>query len=180
MPQDNSASLDAPPFGIEPRHIDGPTAGWLRPLLTFVLIGLPLLAAAIGILGGGRPEETNVAAPALRMSVETPRILRSGNWFETRLTVQPSRDIADLVVEIDEPLWRAMSIDTLVPDADKVESLDGTFAYSFGPVRKGERFLLKFDGQIQPHWLRRISGHIAIRDGETELAGTPLSIMVLP
>jgi hypothetical protein len=111
---------------------------------------------------------------------DRPRILRSGNWFETRLTVQPSRDIADLVVEIDEPLWRAMSIDTLVPDADKVESLDGTFAYSFGPVRKGERFLLKFDGQIQPHWLRRISGHIAIRDGETELAGTPLSIMVLP
>jgi hypothetical protein len=67
-----------------------------------------------------------------------------------------------------------------VPDAEKAESLDGTFAYSFGPVRKGERFLLKFDGQIQPHWYRRLSGRIGIKDGEQPLADLPISITVLP
>jgi hypothetical protein len=180
MAQDTPARQDAPPFGIEPRHIDGRRSRWLRPFLIVVFIALPLLAALAGMLGGGTPSETTVATPLARLSVETPRILRSGNWFETRVIVLPSQDVADLVVEIDEPLWRAMSIDTVVPDADGVASLDGTFAYSFGPVRKGERFLMKFDGQIQPRWLRRFSGRIAIKDGERPLVDLPLAITVLP
>ncbi len=182
MPDTRAApsASSPPPFGILPRHIGGGALGWGRPLGRFVVIGVPLLAALLGLLGGGAPHVTSVASSTVTLSVEAPRVLRSGNWFETRVIVEPAADIADLTIAVDRPLWRRMSIDTMAPDAEKAESTGGAYAYGFGPVRRGERFVLKLDGQIQPQWLRRLHGRIAVRDGDRPLASVPVSLLVLP
>lgn len=170
----------SPPYGIETRHIDERLAGWGRRLLQLLIIGIPLLAAILGFLGGGAPRITRAAAPSAQLTVETPRVLRSGNWFETWVIVESAADIADLTIAIDQSLWRRMSIDTLVPDAEKAESGGGRFTYSFGPLSRNERFVLKLDGQIQPYGLRRLGGRIALRDGESPLVSVPVSLLVLP
>lgn len=183
MPQDDSTgspSLRAPPFGIGEEHISPRSTGWVRRSLTVLLIGVPLAAALLGLLGGGNDEATTARARQAALTVEMPRVLRSGNWFETLVTVEPAADIKDLAIAIDQPLWRGMSIDTAVPDADKVEALDGRFTYTFGPLKRGERFVFKLDGQIQPRGLRRLSGRISALDGERELAGLPVEVLVLP
>ncbi|HUD30459.1 MAG TPA: hypothetical protein VMQ93_16445, partial [Novosphingobium sp.] len=112
--------------------------------------------------------------------LEHEPILRSGNWFETQLTVTPARDVKDLVMAVDQPLWRGMSIDTIAPDAESAEGLDGTFSYHFGEVKAGEPLRIKFDGQIQPRALRVLAGDITIADDKTDLIAIPLSITVLP
>lgn len=178
MPPQNSQS--PVPLGIEKRHMKSGPLARLRPLGMLVFLGLPLAAALSGLLGGGKESLSVARSPAANVTVETPGILRSGNWFETRILVEPHEDIADLTISIDQPLWRSMSIDTLVPDAEKAKSGDGRFAYSFGSVRSGERFLLKVDGQIQPRGLRRLRGSVALSDGERQLAAVPVSILVLP
>ena len=181
MPQDPAAAASLPPpYGIGDRELrSGFLARW-RPWLAIVLLGAPLLAALSGFLGGGPERMFRAASPQAVMTIATPGVLRSGNWFETRIVVEPRADIADLTVAIDDPLWRGMSIDTLVPDAEKAESKDDSFAYGFGPVKAGERFVLKIDGQIQPRGLRRLRGDVTLRDGDRPLASAPVSIQVLP
>jgi hypothetical protein len=182
MPPERTASPPEapPPFGIAPRHLQPHGPRRLRSLLVLLFIGLPLAAALLGLLGGGRERTASAASPAARLTVETPAILRSGNWFEMQVVAEPRADVADLTIAIDEPLWRHLSIDTMVPDAETSQAVGGRFAYAFGPVRKGERFVLKLDGQIQPRWFRRQAGRIALRDGERMLAEVPLVITVLP
>lgn len=183
MPQDSAQPVPkptSPPFGIGSHHLESRSPPWRRGLLSLVLIGGPLLAAMLGLLGGTGPSATRVRTPAALLVVETPAILRSGNWFETLVTVEPTEDVADLTIALDQPLWRAMSIDTLAPDAEKSEAKDGTFSYSFGPLRRGQRFVLKLDGQIQPRGFRVLRGRVAASDGDRLLAAVALSTKVLP
>jgi hypothetical protein len=170
----------SPPFGIEKRHIDLQRRGYARRYLQLVLIGAPLILALFGVLGTGDADVTEATTSAVHMRVETPTVLRSGNWFETDITVAARSDVADLRIAVDRALWRQLSVDTMVPDAQKTEAIDGRFVFSFGPVKAGERFQLKIDGQIQPHWLRRLNGRIAVTDGDQPLASVPMSILVLP
>lgn len=182
MPGDNhigSEALESAPFGVRAHYLHPHPPAWVRTLLIAVLIGVPLLAAMLGFLGG-REATKSARGPEAVLTVTTPDILRSGNWFETQIVVEAKAGISDLAIAIDQPLWRGMSIDTVVPDAEKVEALDGRFTYSFGPVAQGERFLLKLDGQIQPRGLRKLSGKIAVLDGERDLVELPLTIRVLP
>ncbi|RZK02131.1 MAG: hypothetical protein EOO76_08045 [Novosphingobium sp.] len=182
MPQDESIAARTleRPIGIEARHLAPASSGWLRTSLTVVLIGGPLMAALLGWLGGGDEKIFAARGQQVSLAVETPDILRSGNWFETRVVVEPRADINDLAIAIDQPLWRGMSIDTTVPDAEKVDTLDDRFTYSFGPIKAGERFVLKIDGQIQPRGLRRLEGKVAVLDGERRLIEVPVAVTVLP
>lgn len=154
-------------------------ARWRTPLATVVLGGV-LGSAMLGWLGGGSDETVRVETPQAQVSVQRQAILRSGNWFETSVVVRPTRDVADLVISVSNPLWKGMSIDTMMPDAESAESLDGEYAYHFGKVKAGQAFTLKIDGQIQPRALRRLTGAISVADDQTRLASVPLSLTVLP
>lgn len=171
---------DDPPFGIESRHDQvGRFAPWRTPL-AILLIGGIIAAAFTGWLGGGPDDTKRIETAKAAVEMRYAAVLRSGNWFETEVRITPRVPVKDLVVEIDDSLWRAMSIDTLVPDAESATSLDGSYAYHFGEVKAGEFFTLKFDGQIQPRAFRSLKGNMRIADGESDLAVVPLSLTVLP
>jgi len=180
MPQELAAPPSTPlPYRIEERHLQARRKSW-RPLLLLVILGIPLLSALLGLLGGGTPRTATASTTAVKLTMETPRVLRSGNWFETQMIVDTTVDVADLTIAIDQALWRRMSVDTLVPDAKEAKSVDSRFVYSFGPVARGERFVFKLDGQIQPYGLRRLEGRVTVRDGERPLASLPVTVLVLP
>lgn len=167
-------------MGIREDEVRPRGTPWIRRLLIAVLIAAPLAIAMTGVLGGG-PMRDNVArAPEATLTVTAPPVLRSGNWFEVQVSARPNRDLADLTIAIDQPLWDRQSIDTIAPDAEKAEFKDGRYRYSFGPAKAGETFAVKFDGQIQPNGLRRLRGAMRLMDGEAELARVPLTITVLP
>ncbi|MEE4451285.1 hypothetical protein [Novosphingobium resinovorum] len=174
---------DAPspaPYGIDPLHCAVPTfARWRTPIAAAVFV-VVLGSALVGWLGGGPPDVTEYRARQATATLEYEPVLRSGNWFETVLDVTPRRDVADLVVAVDEPLWRGMSIDTLAPDAESAEALGGRYSYHFGKVKAGEPFRVKFDGQIQPRALRTLAGFMHIEDGKHPLLAIPLKVTVLP
>ncbi len=169
-----------PPFGIASRHDDvGRFAVWRTPLAVLVIVGV-ILAAFTGWLGGGADEKTRFDTPLATIELTHAGILRSGNWFETQVRITPRQALSDLVVGIDDPLWRGMSIDTIVPDAESATALDGVYAYHFGKVEAGQPFVLKFDGQIQPRSFRRLEGSLHVADGQAEIATIPLHLTVLP
>lgn len=168
------------PIGLEERHIRPRSPIWTRRVWILLLIGGPLALAMLGWLGGAEDRTMAVRTASANLTVETPTVLRSGNWFETRIVVEPQRDTTSLALAIDDRLWRGMSIDTAIPDAEKVEATGGRFTYTFGPVARGERLVFKLDGQIQPRGFRRLTGTIAAKDGEATLAQVPVALMVLP
>jgi hypothetical protein len=168
------------PFGLNERHVRAPRMARLRNLGVAALIGLPIAAALAGVLGGGAPQVSRGSSSAAHMTVTAPAVLRSGNWFETELDITPSAAVEDLTIRIDQGLWHRLSIDTMVPDAESAEALDGRYSYHFGKVEAGERFTLKLDGQIQPAGLRRLEGAFEAADGDRPLVRVPVSITVLP
>lgn len=168
------------PYGIDPAHCEVERfARWRTPIAALVFV-VVLGSAMLGWLGGGAPSVIAYVSPAASVTLEYAPILRSGNWFETVLTITPKRDADDLVMAVDQPLWRGMSIDTLVPDAESAEAGGGRYSYHFGKARAGVAMRIKFDGQIQPRALRKMKGHITIADKERSLIAIPLSITVLP
>src|SRR5688572_30704008 len=95
----------AMPEGIAHEHLAPPGPRWLRPPSLWVVIGIPIALALAGMLGGGPPGRWVVQREASGgtsriLVVETPRAIRSGNWFETRLEIVPPADVADLVVAV--------------------------------------------------------------------------------
>jgi hypothetical protein len=176
----DDATLSPAPYGIDAYHCEVERfARWRTPLAVLVFV-VVLGSALLGWLGGGGASVKAYVSPAAKVMLEHEPILRSGNWFETVLTVTPARDVKDLVMAVDQPLWRGMSIDTIAPDAESAEGLGGTYSYHFGAVKAGEPLRIKFDGQIQPRALRVLEGDITIADDKTGLIAIPLSITVLP
>lgn len=168
------------PFGLTGRNACPARSARLRNIGVVALIGLPIAAALAGLLGGGAPRKSVAATPAAVMTVTSPAVLRSGNWFETEVMVKPAAPVDDLTIRIDKGLWHRLSIDTMVPDAESAEALEGRYIYHFGKVEARQRFTLKLDGQIQPAGWRRLEGAFEAADGERPLVGMPISITVLP
>jgi len=182
MPQDRASAppVSDYPFAIRPEHVAERVGSW-RTRIAVAVLGATILAAFSGLLGGGPQRELSARGGGLEAQLAYDPIVRSGNWFETTLTVRAGRPVTDLTVAVDQALWRRMSIDTIAPDAQSAEGLDGRYTYRFGEVKQGETFHLKFDGQIQAGMLRRQTGRITILDGDRELLAMPtVTLTVLP
>ncbi|MBB4860215.1 hypothetical protein HNO88_003557 [Novosphingobium chloroacetimidivorans] len=182
MPSDQSspASHAALPFAIGPQHLhEGSRSRW-RNLAVAVLFGGSIAAALTGVLGGGASHVETASGAGMAAQLVYDPIVRSGNWYETLVTVRASATVKDLTIAFDQPLWSRMSIDTVAPDAESAEALDGEYTYHFGEVKAGEIFRLKLDGQIQPGLPRRQEGAIHVRDDKRELTSIPIKLTVLP
>lgn len=182
MPSDQASSSthDVLPFAIGPQHLHERSRNRWRNLGVAVLLGGSIAAAMTGVLGGGASHTESARGAGVSAQLVYDPIVRSGNWYETTVTVRASAAVKDLTIAVDQRLWSRMSIDTVAPDAESAEALDGEYTYHFGAVKAGETFRLKLDGQIQPGLPRRQEGAFHVRDDKRELTSLPVRLTVLP
>lgn len=169
----------SPPDGIEQVHVSGRHirhANWT----SLVLIGGLLFAALLGVFGGQKHPVRSVGNDAVRLTLADAETLRSGMFFETRITIEPKRPIADVVLALSPELWRDITINSAIPAAEKEEFADGMIRMSFGPGEPGKPIAIKFDGQVNPPLIGANRGEVAVFDGERRLIGLPVSQRVLP
>jgi hypothetical protein len=169
------------PDGIGNQHSEdqGRLARHASPLSILILGGL-LLAAFLGAFGGGRARPLALDTGVARLTVTTPRTLRNGEFFETRIGVTAQADIADLVIAVRPELWRDMTINTMIPAASEETFKQDSYRFSYGPLKKGETLRMKIDGQINPPLFAGTKGEIAVLDGERPIGAIPFDIDVLP
>lgn len=177
-PEDSAAPPQAMPDGIALENIvhRRQRANPLPLALLAALLG----AGLAGLLGGASDNVRVAHDEAASISVRAPEILRSGMVFETLVEVRPTRSVDDLAVGVSDTLWRQMTINTVLPTAEKEDYRDGWHRFSFGPARAGEIVRFKIDGQINPPLFAGTSGEIVAFDGERKLAGLTLRMRVLP
>lgn len=147
--------------------------------LSLLVLGT-VLAWALSGLAGSEPQSHAAAAPAARVEVLAPAVVRNGEFLEWTIAVTPSRPIAALAVEIDPVLWRELTINTLIPAAERESAAGGRFRFEYGALEAGEPIELKFDLQSNPSLGGRRTGTVAVLDGETTLVELPMALRVLP
>lgn len=150
-----------------------------NPFSVIVLGGL-LLAALLGVFAGGRVRPLVAETPQASFQVATPRVVRNGLFFETRIDVAARGAFKDLTIGVSPELWRDMTINTTIPQASEEAFEQGLFRMHYGAIDAGERLVVKIDGQINPPLTLGTHGQIALFDGDRRVAMVSVSIRVLP
>jgi hypothetical protein len=148
--------------------------------LSLILVGAFVAAGLSGKLGGTPHPHLKTTAGGVRLSIETPAIIRNGEIFETRIGVVANRPVDDLVLAVSPSLWRDITINSMIPAPADEKSEQGEYRFSYGPVAAGDRIDVKIAGQVNPALFAGTTGRIAVMDGDRTLAAQPLSMRVLP
>lgn len=168
------------PDGLSERHAEETPSRRRWNYLPLILLGPVLLLAMLGLFGGTRSQWLKASGPAAELLVHTPRTLRNGMLFETRIVVDARQNMDDAIIAISEPLWRDVTINTTVPAAEKEEYRDGSMRFHMGRLSAGEKIEFKIDGQINPSAFAGSKGEIMLLDGQKKIAQIPLTLKVLP
>lgn len=169
------------PTGLSPAHAEGRGGrSALRRLLPVLFLGLVVALSFSGIFGGTPNATHRAAAPRAELTVEAPRVLRSGEFFEMRFRIAAAAPLADATLTVDTALLHELTVNTIIPAAASEEAADGVLRFSYGPLEAGEVIDIKLDGQVNPRLFLGNDGTVALADGEAELARVPLKLTVLP
>ena len=167
------------PDGIGAEHI-APLPRHRRPgiaslMVLAVLVGLGLSGQA----GGGHVERALRNADG-HFSVRWPQVTRSGNVLQTRLRVVADRPIGRLVIGIEPGLWRQLTTNSTLPQADSETYRGGLWRFSFGKLDAGQSFEWQIAQQVNPSLWGINRGRLVFLDGERVLAEVPLTLRVWP
>jgi hypothetical protein len=167
------------PDGIADEHAAART-GWRQHAspLALVVFGSVIVLGMAGVLGHERDWAAEAGGVALR--VHAPEVIRNGEFFETRITIEAIESVDELVVGVDQALWEDMTVNTMIPAATEEVSEDGEFRFIFGPIAAGSTFDMKVDLQVNPDILGGNQGRMTVYDGGDELTAVDMDVSVLP
>lgn len=148
--------------------------------LPILVLGALLVAALLGVFGGGKSVPVRADTSTATFIISTPQTLRSGLFFETRILVAAHRAIDDVVIAVPPELWRDQTINTMIPSPEKEAGEDGIFRFHYGPLAAGKTLTIKFDGQLNPPLFAGTRGTIVLQDGDRPVASLTLSYRVWP
>jgi hypothetical protein len=173
------ASVRRHPDGIGEPHAQ-PLRSWRRHAspLSLAAFGSIVLLAMIGTLGHER--DWHARAFGVELDVHAPEVIRNGEFLEMRIGVRSDQPIGELVIGIEEALWRDLTVNTMIPAASEETGTDGEMRFTFAELPAGTPFLFKVDLQVNPDILLGNEGTITVYDGDSELVATSISIAVLP
>ncbi len=152
-----------------------------RASLLPLIILAALLALALSGLLGGRPDPVQVAeTDNALIEVNMPSRLRNGMSFEAIIRITAKRPVKALTLAISSSLWRDITINNMMPAAEKEDMQDGFFRFAYGAADPGVPIEIKIDGQINPPLFAGTDGEIAVYDRDVRLVGLATTMRVYP
>jgi hypothetical protein len=179
QPVSTNGRRSPPPDGVGEEHAR-PLEGWRHHAspLALVVLGAIIVLGMAGLLG--REAAWRAEANGVTLAVHSSEIIRNGEFFEMRISVEPDASLSELVIGVDEGLWEDMTVNTMIPGPADETSVDGEFRFAFAELEAHQTFLLKVDLQVNPDIVAGNQGAVTVYDGEEMLATTDVDITVLP
>ena len=167
------------PDGIGEEHAQPPEA-WRRHAspLALVVFAAVMVLGVTGVLG--READWRADVNGVDLAVHTSEIIRNGEFFEMRVSVEADEPIGELVIGVESGLWEDMTVNTMIPAASDETGTDGEFRFTFAELEAATPFVLKVDLQVNPDIVAGNRGAVTVYDGEEPLATTEVTITVLP
>jgi hypothetical protein len=161
----------------------GPATGlWERHStpISLLTLGAWLMAGLSGVLGGGPSPTLQASFSSADMSVNMPQVLRNGEFFEIQIRIEAKAPLQNATLAIAPTLWKDMTVNTILPAAERESFRGGRIQLEYGPRAAGEMIEIKIDGQVNPPLFAGTRGSLALYDGPTLLGQMPVSIAVRP
>lgn len=168
------------PDGINADHLKPGRAAQIKSWLPLPLLGGVLLLALTGLFGGGPSLRKAAVSDAARLTVEAPPILRNGQIFEVQISVLAEGELARPTIAVDTSYWRNITLNTIRPEPAAQGFREGAVLLEYDRLGAGETLLITFEAQVNPVFGQHSRAHVRLLDGQTELAGLPLQMKVLP
>ena len=169
------------PEGIREEHTR--RRSFLQHYLAWLALALLAALLALALTGalGGHPNPTLTAdSGRAELEVNTPHVMRSGEFFEMRFRVNAKQAIEKPVLAVSHSYLRDLTLNTFKP-SPAGESSDGTFyRMEFDSLEAGESFEVMIDGQVNPDLFGGTRGSIELLDDETRIAAIPLELEIRP
>jgi hypothetical protein len=139
---------------------------WLFERVAWVALAVVVLAALLGLLGGGGPfSSVTLAAPEDSLTLRHERFLH--NHTTTALTVAaiPGRD-GELRLWFDRDYLDAFELRTVTPQAGRVEAGRDRVTFCFRSQDDGP---LTVHFHLEPRRVGRVAGRLGVDGGESLL-----------
>lgn len=173
---------DAPDRLTLRRHRDLAGGERRRPWQRWLLLSLVGLVCLLGLLNvfGQRPQTQTVESSSALLRLYSPERLRSGLYYESRLTIEARREIRAATLVLDPGWLEGMTLNTVEPAPVGEASRDGSIALELGRIPAGATHRLFLQFQVNPTNLGRRSAGVSLEDGDERLLRIDRDVTVFP
>ena len=170
------------PAGLTLKHHRDLEGREHRPWTRRVLIALLTAVLGAGLLGafGQQPSSTAAGSAEAGLEVRAPARLRSGLYFETRITVEAVTELERAALVLDPGWLDGITVNTVEPAPIGEASRDGRLVLELGRVPAGGRHVLYLHMQVNPTTVGRRQADVVLEDDGRELARADRTLTVWP
>jgi hypothetical protein len=148
-----------------------------RVLMTlFAVIALLALAGAFG----QRATSSTDAGSGVTVRLQAPTTVRGGLFFQARIDIGATRDIAQPRLVFDEGWLEGLQVNSIEPAAESESSRDGRLVLSYGALGPGDRLRIYMQFEVNPTNVGRRSFGFELDDGQARVARIDRDLTVLP
>jgi hypothetical protein len=136
----------------------------------------------VGLTGTlGQPARTDVARTAgATLTVEAPKRLRGGLFFQSRVDVEATSVIQYPRLVLDQGWFEGMQVNSIEPQPMSEASRDGRVVLSYDTLNPGDHLRVWLQFEVDPTRVGKQSYGIEIDDQTRRLARIDRDMVVLP
>jgi hypothetical protein len=157
----------------------GQAAGLWGRRVVMALFALISLAALIGFTGQ-RASTSAASAPAVRMKLSAPEVVRGGLFFQSRVDIRALAPIAHPRIVLADGWIEGLQVNSIEPAAETETSRDGHVVLSYGELKTGDVLRVWLQFEVDPTSVGKRDYTLELDDAERPLARIPRTIRVLP
>ncbi|HEY7196767.1 MAG TPA: hypothetical protein VH306_06255 [Gaiellaceae bacterium] len=172
---------DAPDGIVLTRHRDFSGRGhtpWERWVILAVILVIPALAL-VNVFGQ-RPGTVVRDASQASLELYAPAHVRSGLLWQARFTIRAHQDVGKAVLVLHSGWFESMTANTIEPSPVEETSVDGSPAFTLGPIAAGDSFTLWLQFQVNPTNVGRRPQTVVLYDGDRRILTLDRTISVFP
>ena len=136
---------------------------WKAELFGWILMALLLLAALLGLLGGGPLSQASAASEAI--SIDYHRFTRYQSPTQLLITASPNAVSEGTVrLVLDQDYINSFNVQYVLPEPDSVELVQDTYIYTFTVNEPDQSMKIIFD--LESDEIGTIAGSLGVDGGQ--------------